>query len=71
MIDSVHPESPDEALSVSESERRDFSFRQGDQGIARRRTTCTSHKQDHRLRLPGRKRTLSGRKLDNAIVEIT
>ncbi|MBA4390958.1 MAG: hypothetical protein C0399_08470 [Syntrophus sp. (in: bacteria)] len=47
MADSVHPETQDVKLSVSEPERRDFSFRQGNelpreksrgnQGIARRR----------------------------------
>jgi hypothetical protein len=58
-----HPETPDVKLTVSESERRFFSFRQGDQGIAQRRTICTSHKQDNRLTPAGRKRTLSGRKL--------
>jgi hypothetical protein len=36
---SFHPETPDEKLAVSDSERRDFSSRPGNQGIARRRTS--------------------------------
>jgi ADP-heptose:LPS heptosyltransferase len=38
-LDSFHPETPDEKLLVSDSERRDFLSRQGNQGIARRRTS--------------------------------
>jgi len=34
-----HPETPDVKQSVSDSERKDFSSRQGNQGIARRRTS--------------------------------
>jgi hypothetical protein len=37
-LGSVHPETPDETLLVSNSETRDFSSWQGNQGIARRRT---------------------------------
>jgi hypothetical protein len=36
---SVHPETPDETLLVSNSETRDFSSWQGNQGVARRRTS--------------------------------
>jgi hypothetical protein len=36
---SFHPETLDEKLAVSDSERRDFSSRQGNRGIARRRTS--------------------------------
>ena len=35
-LSSVHPETPDEKLLVSESERGDFLSWQGNQGIARR-----------------------------------
>jgi hypothetical protein len=38
-LTSFHPETPDEKLLVSDSERRHFSSRQGNQGIARRRTS--------------------------------
>ena len=38
-LSSFHPETPDVKLPVSNSERRDFSSWQGNQGIARRRTT--------------------------------
>jgi hypothetical protein len=40
---------------------------QENQGIARRRTTRTPHKKDRGLTPPGRKRTLSGRKLFDAV----
>jgi hypothetical protein len=33
---SVHPETPDETIVVSNSETRDFSFWQGNRGVARR-----------------------------------
>jgi len=36
---SFHPETPDEKLAVSDLESGDFSFWQGNRGIARRRTT--------------------------------
>jgi hypothetical protein len=36
---SFHPETPDEKLLVSDSERRAFLSRQGNQEIARRRTS--------------------------------
>jgi hypothetical protein len=36
--DSVHPETPDETLMVSNSETRDFSSWQGNQGVERRRS---------------------------------
>jgi len=39
LIDSVHPETPDETLLVSNSETRDFSSWQGNRGVARRRTS--------------------------------
>jgi len=35
---SVHPETPDVTLTVSNSERRHFSSWQGNRGFARRRT---------------------------------
>jgi hypothetical protein len=37
-INNFHPETPDEKLFVPEWEMRNFSFRQSNQGIARRRT---------------------------------
>ena len=45
---SVHPETPDETLLVSNSETRDFSSWQGNQGVARRRTSVrrTSEPED-------------------------
>src|SRR6266568_6509250 len=36
---SFHPETPDVKVAVSDLERRDFLSWQGNQGIARRRTT--------------------------------
>jgi AraC family transcriptional regulator of adaptative response / DNA-3-methyladenine glycosylase II len=39
ILGSVHPETPDETLSVSDLETRDFSSWQENQGIARRRTS--------------------------------
>ncbi|MGD0843021.1 MAG: hypothetical protein ABSA06_01450 [Geobacteraceae bacterium] len=36
---NVHTETPDETLLVSNSETRDFSSWQGNQGVARRRTS--------------------------------
>src|SRR5208337_2799539 len=36
---SFHPETPDERLAVSDSERRHFSSWQGNRGVARRRTS--------------------------------
>jgi hypothetical protein len=38
LLISVHPETPDETLLVSNSETRDFSSWQGNRGVARRRT---------------------------------
>jgi hypothetical protein len=38
LLISFHPEIPDEKKLVYDSERRDFSFWAGNQGIARRRT---------------------------------
>jgi hypothetical protein len=64
---SFHPETSDEKLLVPEPERRNFLFRQGTQGFARRRTTCTPHKKNRRLTAPGRKSTLSGRELLNEL----
>jgi hypothetical protein len=39
LLKSFHPETPDEKLLVSNSERRYFLSWQGNQGIARRRTS--------------------------------
>jgi hypothetical protein len=39
LLVSYHPETPDMKLAVSELESGDFSFWQGNRGIARRRTT--------------------------------
>ena len=39
MLISFHPETPDEKQLVSDSERKDFLSWQGNQGIARRRTS--------------------------------
>jgi hypothetical protein len=38
VLASVHPETPDKTLPVSDSERRHFTSRLGNQGFARRRT---------------------------------
>jgi hypothetical protein len=38
-IGSFHPETPDEKQLVSDAESGDFFFWQGNQGIARRRTS--------------------------------
>jgi len=58
---SFHPETPDVKLAVSDVENGDFSCWQENQGIARRRTKVTPHKQASRLTPPGRKSTFSGR----------
>ena len=84
IITRAHPETPDGTLAVSNSKRRHFSYWQGNQGVARRRTWYRlAERRDWRssppkpLRpppkavaksaggptAPGRKRTLSGRKL--------
>ena len=38
-VASVHPETPDETLLFSNSEKRDFLSWQGNQGVVRRRTS--------------------------------
>jgi len=64
----IHPVTPDEKLLVPESERRNFSFRQGNEsprgrdrgeikGLRLRHTTCTPHKKNRGLTPPGRKST--------------
>ena len=39
LLTSVHPETPDETLLVSNLGTRDFSSWQGNRGVARRRTS--------------------------------
>jgi len=39
LLVSFHPETPDDKLVVSDSERGDFLFWQGNQGLERRRTS--------------------------------
>ena len=56
MLASVHPETPDKTLLVSNLERRDFSSWLGNRGVARRRTTY-------------RYAALASSKIDNARAE--
>ncbi len=62
-LGSFYPETPDEKQLVSDSERRAFLSRQGNQRIARRRTLVRRTGKPEDLRRLGGKEPFAGRKL--------